>query len=585
MRKLQAVLLAWVGLACVAGRPVDREDGGLFADADSEHAWPPLTSRAEQDRVSALPGAPAAPVVSIFSGYITVDEEAGRELFYVFVESSSKPRTDPLVLWLNGGPGCSSLGGGFLSELGPYYPTPDGETLQPNKFAWNTKASMLYLESPAFVGFSTSNTSSDARVGDDRTAADSREFLLRWFDRFPRYRRHAFWLSGESYAGHYVPQLADVILRGNKAGSNRDRHKHPINLQGFLVGNALTDAETDSRGALDFWWSHGIVSTETVEGVQHNCDFAAIDPLLQVPSDRCHNPIPNPIPNPSPLCCLYNSCCLFAAGNSQSRWPPPNACLLPSLPPSLACPSFLPPQGVDEEGAEGALYVSAVEQPLRTTPPPPLGSKAEKCDRFVEQAMEEMGSINIYDIYADVCLPGPARVARQLALMLRNHPAGAATRKLITGKQDPCIDSEAEAYLNRRDVQLALHANVSGQLPGPWQDCTPRIEYSREDLLSSVLPLYRRLLEEEDIDMLVYSGDVDAIVPVIGTRNWIRGLQLPVTSAWRPWHGRTGQVGGWTVGHGKLTFATVRGAGHMVPYTQQVRALDMFTRWIHRQPL
>ncbi|KAL4857617.1 Serine carboxypeptidase-like 26 [Chlorella vulgaris] len=553
MRKLQAVLLAWVGLACVAGRPVDREDGGLFADADSEHAWPPLTSRAEQDRVSALPGAPAAPVVSIFSGYITVDEEAGRELFYVFVESSSKPRTDPLVLWLNGGPGCSSLGGGFLSELGPYYPTPDGETLQPNKFAWNTKASMLYLESPAFVGFSTSNTSSDARVGDDRTAADSREFLLRWFDRFPRYRRHAFWLSGESYAGHYVPQLADVILRGNKAGSNRDRHKHPINLQGFLVGkpartlvhrgaggapeagwckagvlvhgsacNALTDAETDSRGALDFWWSHGIVSTETVEGVQHNCDFAAIDPLLQ---------------------------------------------------------------GVDEEGAEGALYVSAVEQPLRTTPPPPLGSKAEKCDRFVEQAMEEMGSINIYDIYADVCLPGPARVARQLALMLRNHPAGAATRKLITGKQDPCIDSEAEAYLNRRDVQLALHANVSGQLPGPWQDCTPRIEYSREDLLSSVLPLYRRLLEEEDIDMLVYSGDVDAIVPVIGTRNWIRGLQLPVTSAWRPWHGRTGQVGGWTVGHGKLTFATVRGAGHMVPYTQQVRALDMFTRWIHRQPL
>jgi serine carboxypeptidase-like clade 2 len=75
------------------------------------------------------------------------------------------------------------------------------------------------------------------------------------------------------------------------------------------------------------------------------------------------------------------------------------------------------------------------------------------------------------------------------------------------------------------------------------------------------------------------------VLAVIGTRNWIRGLQLPVTSAWRSWHGRTGQVGGWTVGHGKLTFATVRGAGHMVPYTQQVRALDMFTRWIHRQPL
>lgn len=164
-----------------------------------------------------------------------MDEEAGRALFYVFVESSSKPRwgaarcvciplqlagraphtrtlpgrrTDPLLLWLNGGPGCSSLGGGFLAELGPYYPTPGGEKLVANKYAWNRQAalrvqqneasrlragwghalrctaqphgvfslrppvptnrreaSVLYLESPAFVGFSYSNTSADARVG------------------------------------------------------------------------------------------------------------------------------------------------------------------------------------------------------------------------------------------------------------------------------------------------------------------------------------------------------------------------------------------------------------------------------------
>ena len=67
-------------------------------------------------------------------------------------ESTGRPANDPLVLWLNGGPGCSSLGGGFLAELGPYYPTPGGEQLIPNKFAWNQAANVLFLESPGGVG-------------------------------------------------------------------------------------------------------------------------------------------------------------------------------------------------------------------------------------------------------------------------------------------------------------------------------------------------------------------------------------------------------------------------------------------------
>lgn len=59
------------------------------------------------------------------TGYVTVDEDAGRALFYTFVESRSQPATDPVVLWLNGGPGCSSLGGGFLSELVSWSPPAD----------------------------------------------------------------------------------------------------------------------------------------------------------------------------------------------------------------------------------------------------------------------------------------------------------------------------------------------------------------------------------------------------------------------------------------------------------------------------
>lgn len=521
MRHAAVLALLLAGLA--AARLQTHDDQSRLFEGASDR-WDPsdYTVEAEADRVTDLPGAPPAHHLRIYSGYITVDEEAGRALFYTFVESTDRPRSDPLVLWLNGGPGCSSLGGGFLAELGPFYPTPGGEKLIPNKFAWNTVSNILFLESPAFVGFSYSNTSGDAVTGDARTAEDSREFLLRWFYRFPQYRPHSFWLSGESYAGHYVPNLAREIVRGNK----RDSAEQPINLQGFLVGNALTMPATDSKGALRFWWSHAIISTETRDGALENCDFESLYPLQQQP-----------------------------------------------------------PSGTDawEQEAGQDLFVSAVEG-LTGAPRPAVGSKAEKCDRFVNQAMEEMGGINIYDIYADVCLPGPAKQARQLALMLRDHPAGASSRHMLKGKYDPCIDSEAQVYLNRPEVQRALHANVSGELPGPWQDCTPVISYSRKDLLASMLPVYRELLES-GIKIMVYSGDVDAIVPVIGTRNWIRSLRLPLKTAWRPWHSTTGQVGGWTSEHEGLTFASVRGAGHMVPYTQAERALYLFSKWIHQQTL
>lgn len=69
------------------------------------------------------------------------------------MESLRTPSTDPLVIWLNGGPGCSSLLGAF-QENGPFI-FDDGENvLKPNVEAWNSKVNLLYIESPAHIGFS-----------------------------------------------------------------------------------------------------------------------------------------------------------------------------------------------------------------------------------------------------------------------------------------------------------------------------------------------------------------------------------------------------------------------------------------------
>ncbi|KAI5335183.1 hypothetical protein L3X38_025316 [Prunus dulcis] len=89
-----------------------------------------------------------------YAGYITVDEKQQRSLFYYFVEAETDPASKPLVLWFNGGPGCSSVGIGAFGEHGPFKPS--GDILLKNDFNWNREANMLYLESPAGVGFSYS---------------------------------------------------------------------------------------------------------------------------------------------------------------------------------------------------------------------------------------------------------------------------------------------------------------------------------------------------------------------------------------------------------------------------------------------
>ena len=92
-------------------------------------------------------------------------------------------------------------------------------------------ANVIFLESPAGVGFSYSNTTSDYNyTGDKSTAEDAYTFLVNWLERFPQYKTRDFYITGESYAGHYVPQLAYTILVNNK-NSNQTM----INLKGIAV--------------------------------------------------------------------------------------------------------------------------------------------------------------------------------------------------------------------------------------------------------------------------------------------------------------------------------------------------------------
>uniref|UniRef100_A0A2P2KDC4 Carboxypeptidase n=1 Tax=Rhizophora mucronata TaxID=61149 RepID=A0A2P2KDC4_RHIMU len=167
-----------------------------------------------EDLVVLLPGQPKVGFRQ-FAGYVDVDTKNGRSLFYYFVEAEHEPHKKSLTLWLNGGPGCSSLGGGAFTELGPFFPCGDGRGLRRNSMSWNRASNLLFVESPAGVGWSYSNTESDYTTGDASTAKDLHVFLLKWYEKFPELKSRELFLTGESYAGHYIPQLAEVLLDHN----------------------------------------------------------------------------------------------------------------------------------------------------------------------------------------------------------------------------------------------------------------------------------------------------------------------------------------------------------------------------------
>lgn len=186
------------------------------------------------------------PDVKQYSGYLD-DNKEDKHLFYCkfrpvilceallmqipgFFESRNDPENDPVVLWLNGGPGCSSLTGLFM-ELGPSRVGKDLKLIY-NPYSWNANASVIFLDQPVNVGFSYSGSSVSNTIA---AGKDVYALLTLFFKQFPQYTHQDFHIAGESYAGHYIPVFTSEIL---------SHKKRNINLKSVLIGNGLTDGYT-----------------------------------------------------------------------------------------------------------------------------------------------------------------------------------------------------------------------------------------------------------------------------------------------------------------------------------------------------
>ena len=206
----------------------------------------------------------------------------GANLFFWCIESKNDPRRDPLILWLNGGPGSSSFLGLFM-ENGPYrLRRNDKKQVEPydNPFSWNTRATYMIFDQPAGVGLSAITDKSLYAPNEQVQTYQLYHALLSFFALYPQYKDLDFYIFGESFAGHYIPTLAHTILDGNKNG-----YPH-VNLKGVGVGDGWVDPLTLQATYGEYGYAHGLIDLD---------DKAHVDELYRT----CRIAVENTMPVPS----------------------------------------------------------------------------------------------------------------------------------------------------------------------------------------------------------------------------------------------------------------------------------------------
>nr|XP_027083564.1 serine carboxypeptidase-like 19 isoform X4 [Coffea arabica] len=236
--------------------------------------------------VKFLPGFEGPLPFELETGYIGVGESEDVQLFYAFIKSESNPQSDPLIIWLDGGPGCSSFIA-FLFGIGPVILEPlsfDGTLpkLVLNPSTWTKVVSIIFLDSPVGTGFSYAKTAKASQSSDFQASDQAYEFIRKWLHDHPEYKSNPFYVSGISYGGIPVPILTQLISNGNKDGI-----EPRIDLKGYILGNPWSKASGIQNYRVPFAYDMGLISdelyeTERIMLLQHWANNKSVQEALHV---------------------------------------------------------------------------------------------------------------------------------------------------------------------------------------------------------------------------------------------------------------------------------------------------------------
>lgn len=434
-------------------------------------------------------------------------------------------RDDTLLIWLNGGPGCSSMTG-MVGEMGPVgtpkfgpgVPSPNPAPMVKNEYAWTKKSAMLFVEQPGGVGFSSASTNWTGLKADERTehdvASSFYDFLQNIYAVFgDELAKKKVYISGESYAGMYIPAIArwihiqnKRILNSTSVASALDASVVPMHhdkmysspmsrvimLRGIVIGNGWIDAKIQGPTTIDFAWWHGMIDLQdhrTLHAKWNDCINRQILDSSEVPFH------PFNVPDE----CGITTAVMKASGSE----------FMYDVTETDAYPGIL-----DEGGALDLFFNDPVVRTSLNAP-------------SMEEHPHWMG-----------CVPGAGRRRRM-------------------------------ERIKQRELTVLDH-------DGPL----------------SVVPYIAELLDDANLDILLYNGDLDLACPPQSTELALDSMVWSGAEGWKDHN--VAQWDRWTVdeqpaGHTKsfknLQFLVVYNSGHFVPINQPRRSLNMIGRLLDRKKL
>lgn len=251
---------------------------------------------------------------SFYAGYLDIQSSAGaKSMHYLYSKAESDANGDaPVVFWFTGGPGCSS-DAAFFTEQGLYHFS--AETGAPqvvkNDWAWSNVAHVVFIDSPSGVGYSYSATPAGNVHNDTSSAVDNYHTLLAFFAAYPELKTRKVYITGESYAGIYVPMLAQQVVRNGG-----------INLAGIMVGNGCIGTEKGGCSSKDgqrIDWAF-LAGNHLISQVKYQAILSACNNFEGPPSAACDQEINDAYNQVGRLDVydVYTPCIAFDAGEKKA---------------------------------------------------------------------------------------------------------------------------------------------------------------------------------------------------------------------------------------------------------------------------